>query len=297
MRVMNILAGSTRKSTKEIANDLECSERTVRRYIDTLQSAGFSVVKLYGRTYQLIPTTDKIPDPQQLVRFTEEEAALIGRLLHCLDNSNTLKNDLLVKLSAIYDVAGLEKILIHKGMEVIVESLKKAIDRQRKVILHDYASSNSGIRKDYLVEPFELDVNFSSVAAYDLGCNCNKSFKIARIGSVEILPELWSREKFHEFPLLDDFRMSGCQPVRVKLALTLRARNLLVEEYPLAEERIREVDGRWIYEGTVRSLDGVGRFVMGLMDQIEILQGEELRQFVIEKCRGLEGRFSRPLER
>lgn len=91
--------------------------------------------------------------------------------------------------------------------------------------------------------------------------------------------------------------MSGCHPVQVKLALTMRARNLLVEEYPLAEERISEVNGRWIYEGTVRSLEGVGRFVMGLMDQVEILQGEALRQFVLEKCRGLEGRFSRPLER
>lgn len=285
LRVMNQLAGTGRKNTKEIAKDVGCCERTVYRYMDTLRSAGFPVIKVYGSTFQLIPSTGKVPDPTKLVRFTEEEAALIGRLLHCLDNGNTLKENLLLKMSAIYDVAGIKKIVIHKGMEGIVEALKEAADKRRKVLLRDYASSNSGLRKDYLVEPYEMDINFISVAAYDLECDCNKIFKIARIGSVEILPELWTREKKHKYPELDVFRMSGCYPEKVKLAMTLRARNLLVEEYPLAEEEITEADGRWIYEGTVRKMEGVGRFVMGLLDEVEILEGDALRQYIIQRCR------------
>ena len=284
LRVMNQLAGTTLKSTKEIANTLCCSERTVYRYIDSLQSAGFTVIKRFGTTFQLIATNGRVPDPHQLVRFTEEEAAVIGRLLHCLDSGNALREDLLLKLSAIYDVGGIDKILIHKGMETVVEDLKQAVDKRRQVILHDYASSNSGQLKDYLVEPFALGVNFSTVAAYDLRCDCNKIFKIARIGRVETLMRLWCKEKFHEYPVLDAFRMSGCTPMKVKLALTLRARNLLLEEYPLSEGDISQEDGRWIYEGTVRTPEGVGRFVLGLLHEVEILEGDALRQYVYQRC-------------
>ena len=252
LRVMNQLAGTTLKSTKEIANTLCCSERTVYRYIDSLQSAGFTVIKRFGTTFQLIATNGRVPDPHQLVRFTEEEAAVIGRLLHCLDSGNALREDLLLK--------------------------------RRQVILHDYASSNSGQLKDYLVEPFALGVNFSTVAAYDLKCDCNKIFKIARIGRVETLMRLWCKEKFHEYPVLDAFRMSGCTPMKVKLALTLRARNLLLEEYPLSEGDISQEDGRWIYEGTVRTPEGVGRFVLGLLHEVEILEGDALRQYVYQRC-------------
>lgn len=35
--------------------------------------------------------------------------------------------------------------------------------------------------------------------------------------------------------------------VPVRLELTLRAKNLLVEEFPLAETGVKEVDGRWCY--------------------------------------------------
>lgn len=48
---------------------------------------------------------------------------------------------------------------------------------------------------------------------------------------------------------------------------------------------LTEADGRWIYEGTVRKMEGVGRFVMGLLDEVEILEGDALRQYIIQRCR------------
>ena len=70
---------------------------------------------------------------------------------------------------------------------------------------------------------------------------------------------------------------------------------LLLEEYPLSEAHIREEDGRWIFDADIMRLEGIGRFVMGLLDQVEILEGEPLRCYVLEKCRGQEARFSKPL--
>ena len=96
---------------------------------------------------------------------------------------------------------------------------------------------------------------------------------------------------------MDAFRLSGETPIHVRLSMTLRARNLMVEEYPLTENDISEgKGGRWIYDGTVRRMEGIGRFVMGLLSQIEILEGEELRQYVLESIRGQWERYSLPLE-
>ena len=40
----------------------------------------------------------------------------------------------------------------------------------------------------------------------------------------------------------------------------------------------------WYYEGDVRSMEGVGRFVLSLPEHITILEGEEVRQYVREKA-------------
>ena len=40
-----------------------------------------------------------------------------------------------------------------------------------------------------------------------------------------------------------------------------------------------------------------GVYRMGLLDQVEILEGEPLRCYVLEKCRGQEARYFKPLNR
>jgi hypothetical protein len=70
----------------------------------------------------------------------------------------------------------------------------------------------------------------------------------------------------------------------VKLKLNLRAASLLVEEYPLSEQYLTKInDNEWILETNVCSFDGIGRFVMGLLDDIEILKSKELKNFISKK--------------
>ena len=297
LRVMAYLGGTSLKSVGYIARQLYCSERTVYRYMDSLRDVGYAIVKRHGTTFQMVSVPDEFTNPKQYLCFTEEEAAILGRLIHCLDNNNPQKEVLLRKISAIYDAADLHRMTIHSGLGQVLEDLDKAIEGRRVVLLKGYASASSGKRKDYRVEPYKMDMNSVNVAAYDLECSCNKVFKIARIDSVEILPELWTKEKEHRYPQMDAFRLSGETPIHVRLSMTLRARNLMVEEYPLTENDITEGEGgRWIYDGTVRRMEGIGRFVMGLLSQIEILEGEELRQYVLESIRGQWERYSLPLE-
>ena len=70
--------------------------------------------------------------------------------------------------------------------------------------------------------------------------------------------------------------------VKVRLELSLRARNLLVEEFPTAESCLKEEDGKWYYEGTIGKLEGAGRFCIGLAGDVKVLEGDELKEYIKE---------------
>lgn len=108
----------------------------------------------------------------------------------------------------------------------------------------------------------------------------NKVYKISRIDSVEILTESWENESEHNRPSADCFRMSGNNSIPIKLELSLRAKNLLLEEYPLAAKYLREEGNLWILETNVHDLAGVGRFVIGLAAEIRIISSPELEEYV-----------------
>jgi hypothetical protein len=86
----------------------------------------------------------------------------------------------------------------------------------------------------------------------------------------------------------DIFRMSAEKPLeRIRLSMTSLAKNLLLEEYPLSAAYIREVpaeDGKdkWLLETDICSVFGAGRFVMGLADEVEVLEGDALRRYIGE---------------
>ena len=74
--------------------------------------------------------------------------------------------------------------------------------------------------------------------------------------------------------------MSGYEQTPVKLELSLMAKNLLLEEYPLAQKDLKEIDGKWILETMVSDMAGVGRFVIGLADEIEVIDSPALRDYI-----------------
>lgn len=103
-------------------------------------------------------------------------------------------------------------MIIHRGLDRVLANLGKAISGKHVAIFHNNASACAGVYKDFTVEPFKMDINSVNVAALDLRSGRNKIFKVARIGGVEVLPEIWTREKEHKYPELDVFRMSGKSP-------------------------------------------------------------------------------------
>ncbi|MFQ6940458.1 MAG: WYL domain-containing protein [Alistipes finegoldii] len=106
-------------------------------------------------------------------------------------------------------------------------------------------------------------------------------FKTSRIGSAELTAAPWEHEPEHCEGFIDAFRMHGGARRRVRLELGLLAYNLLCEEYPLAERDVRPLGrGRWLLDTEVAGFAGVGRFVVGLLDDIRIVDSPELTTYI-----------------
>ena len=111
---------------------------------------------------------------------------------------------------------------------------------------------------------------------------------MSRIGRVEVLDLLWSHEEQHARVYTDLFRFSGEERLPVVLRLGRLSCNLLKEEYPPAARQLRpDGDGRWLLSTEVCSFQGVARFVLGLYEDIEVLESPEFKAFLQEKIQGL----------
>lgn len=284
LRLMKLLTTNVNYTVEELAARLDTSYRTIYRYIDTFKDAGFVVQRLEGGIYKLGKESPHFKDISQLIHFTDEEAHIVNQLIDALDDTNTLKQNLRRKLSSVYDCTAVANCIVHGKNASNVNRLIEAVSNRHRVILRDYASSHSADTRNRLVEPFGFTTNYVQVWCYEVESGMNKLFKLSRIGDVEILDDEWSCSAEHHEGYIDIFRMTGFEQHPVKLRLGMLARNLLIEEYPLAERDLQQAaEGEWILNTKVCNYLGVGRFVMGLLDDVQIIDSPELERYVEER--------------
>lgn len=280
LRLMQLMSGSVNYSIDELADKLEMSRRTIYRYIETFKDAGFVVGKVHDDVYRIFKMSRNAPDLDNLVCFSEEEAYLVNSLIDRLDPTNTLKGNLKRKLATIYDNTGIADFVDKKENATNIEALSNAIRDRKKVILRKYESGRSLTIRDRYVEPFDFTTNYVDVWAFDLEDGRNKVFKISRIDSVEVLQEDWTQEASHKEAFQDIFRMSGEPIERIRLFLSPMAKNLLIEEYPLAGKDLVPEGENWVLETDIASVYGAGRFVLGLPMDVQLVKGDLLREYI-----------------
>ena len=277
---MKMLTANVEYSVDDIAARLDMSRRTIYRYIDTFRDAGF-VIKKSGQCIRLDKESPHFKDISQLVHFTEEEAVILRRAIESIDDTNTLKMNLKRKLYSVYDSKTLADTVVKGHNADNIHSLIEAIENRRQVVLRNYHSAHS--IRDRKVEPFGFTTNYVNVWCYDTEDGKCKIFKTARIDGVEILDDGWQHESEHEEGFIDIFRMIGSARIHVRLELGLLSRNLLLEEYPLAEEYVSQIaPERWLLETDVANLHGVGRFIAGLLDDIRIIEPHGLKTYLLD---------------
>lgn len=278
---MQLLSGNKIYTLDELSDTLDLSRRSLFRYFDTFKNAGFVVQCIGDGRYRMTTLNKEYTDLSQLVYFSEEEAIVVSHLIENLDGTNALKAGLKQKLAAVYDSTSISDYIENKGKSEVVETLANAVKSKHQVALKDYSSAHSGKSKDYIVEPYKFTKGYVDIIAYDTEAGLNKVFKISRITSVKML-EPWKFEDRHEEQPIDSFRMSGSPVEHVKLKLTLRAKNLLTEEFPITSIEVTQVKRSWFWEGDVNALEGIGRFVLGLPHEVSVEEGSKLKAWLTE---------------
>lgn len=280
LRLMMLLTANTTYTVEDLAERLQMSRRTIYRYIDTFREAGF-VIKRSGNFIRLDKASPHFKEISQLVHFTEEEAQILKRAIENVDDTNVLKQNLKRKLYSVYDNKILANTVVKGQQATTVHRLIEAIEGERQVILKGYRSAHGGRTEDRQVEPFSFSTNYIHIWCYDPKSRSCKSFKTSRIGEVELLDQGWLHAAEHREGFTDIFRMNGEERLPVRLEMGLRGYNLLLEEYPLAERDLRELDeGRWLLETEVANYAGVGRFVAGLLDDVRPINSPGLEEYL-----------------
>lgn len=285
LRLMMMLTQNRNYTLEELGERLDMSTRNVYRYVEAFKMAGF-VVRKKGKYYSLDKSSPYFKDITSLVHFTEEEAYILKRAIESVDANTMLKQDLKRKLYKVYDYDILSEIVVRNGIADNVHFLYEAIKQKKQVYFRQYKSSNSHVVKDRLVEPFAFTANNNEIWCYEPTSGRNKLFKVSRINKVEMTETPWQAEAEHREGYIDVFHNSSDRRLPVTLRLGMAAANLLVEEFPLAEKYMtKEEDGHWIFSVEVCRYEGVGRFVLGLYEDIEIIDSPDFKEFLSEKMK------------
>ena len=282
LRLMKMLTANVNYTIDDLAERLGTSPRSIYRYIDTFKDAGFVVQKLEGGVYKLGKESRYFKDISQLIHFTDEEAHIVNQLIDGLDDTNMLKQNLRKKLTSVYNCTSLANSIVKGRNAQNINALAEAIGQKRQVVLHNYASSHTGVVRDRLVEPFGFTTNYVQIWCYEPESGLNKLFNTSRVGGVEVLDSEWQYADSHHEGYIDIFRITGFEQKRVQLELGVMSHNLLIEEYPLSTRDIKPIDDRrWLLDTMVCNYVGIGRFVMGLLGDIRILT-PEFKSYICE---------------
>lgn len=255
----------------DICQRIGISKRSFYYYIEFFEQAGFKVEKHYGR-YCIDRTSPFFERLLDLVQFSEDEALLIKQLITDAGDSSPRLRDLHRKLDSFYDFRILEDEQLQHKVAHIRTTLYNAIKSHRLVEIIDYSSPSSHSVTKRIVEPFMFLNNNNDIRCYELSTGKNKIFRLSRMGDVVKLDEEWSHEAEHKQAYIDLFSFSGEHTMKVSMIMGQLSHNVMIEEYPASTVGfIQRDDEKWYFETDVCSYLGIGRFVLGMYDDIEVL--------------------------
>ncbi len=280
---MLLLTENARYEVDTICDKMDISRRMLYYYLESFRDWGF-VVEKHGRTYSIDRSSPFFKHLFETINFTEDEALTMLNILNKVSDRNALTERIRQKLDRFYDLNILSNPEVREQRAHNVTVLYDAIKNHQLVKIKGYSSPHSKSVSDRVVEPFLLMNGNNDARCYELKSGMNKTFKISRMQDVVLLDLEWENEAKHKNVYTDIFMFSGEEKHHVKLLLDLLAYNLMMEEYPKAAPYITSVDEHhWILEIDVVSFLGIGRFVLGLYDNIKVVDSVDFKEYLRKK--------------
>lgn len=281
--LLQLLAENSTLTVDDLCRRLQISRRNLYYYLEFFKDAGFEVYKR-GSCYCISRDSPYFKHIIERISFTEDEALLLRDLLVKARHDNPLVPSLMNKHDRFYDFDILSADEIDQRTVNNIRALYEAIKLRRQVVLRGYTSPHSHTERDRLVEPFMLMNNNNDVRCFEPASGLNKTFKPVRMQSVEILDTEWNHAEFHQQMFVDVFNFCDTERHTVTLTLGQLARNVLTEEYPRTRKCITALpDGRHRFTADLCSYAAIGRFTLGLYDDIEVEGDEGFKDYLREK--------------
>ena len=267
------------KNVEDLAKMLGVNKSTIYRYIDLYKSLGFELSTEYGGVYRVVSF------PNDFKRLFKLQP---GKNIPCLekdiDAGEPWNGSTYEVLGEFKENCAYTKVPFLRRFTENANKLIKASKEKKVVILRQYESNNRNSYCDRKVEPYDFGWYFNYLWAYDHKTLKNEMFRVTQIGEVEILDQNWSEEKRHKKQKLDVFGTAGHRTTHVRLRLTMRAKNRLIDEHPMAIRMVRRMGDSllWEFDAGLCGYRELARFCQGYMNEIEILEGEGLQEYMIE---------------
>ncbi|WP_026968329.1 helix-turn-helix transcriptional regulator [Algoriphagus terrigena] len=281
-KLINLLQGNIGKPVHRLAEILETDERTIYRYFKLLEALGFEVIKEFSK-YKI-----KQPPGQDTTlnysTFSPEESNWLKSLIESQGKANLLRDSLLQKLQLRSEVKQGTEQLFKANLGKFVDLIGQGITAKKQIWLKDYYSLSSETVSDRLVEPVGFSSDYENIHAFELESMSMKVFKIERIGEVVLGSDSWKYETKHELPGQAIFGFTGKSRYRVKLKLSKRAYQLMLEEHPNALPFMSIKNrNQYYFQGEIPQLPGLARFILGLPGEIRVEEGEEMKFYLKEQ--------------
>lgn len=280
LRLIILLAQGQFLSVAEMAERLDLHQRTIYRNLEQFPQLGLSLEKR-SRRYRLSPEAPFLEKVSERLHFSMAEVVALRQVLEAVQNRSSQVRHLREKLQRIHDGGVLVPNDVDETAAQNIRNIFEAIRQERVVLLKGYASPNSRKKSDRWVEPFLFLPGNREVRCYEPSSQMNKTFSLSRVEEVQLLDIRWDNVDRHRPLHVDLFHFSGEERTRVRLRLGLLAKAVLLDEHPEAENSLSpEDESHWILDAEFCSMKGIGRFVIGLLDDIDILDAPELTDYL-----------------
>ncbi len=283
LKLLLLLADNRGYTIKNLCDRVGISRRNLYYYLEFFRESGFKVLK-HGEVFCIDRDSPFFNRLIERISITEEEAILIRRQLTKMSSDNALVVNLKKKLERFYDFKIIPDDELSEQAAYNIGVLYEAIKLKRQVLIRHYVSLNSRTITDRIVEPFVFMNDNNEVRCFEPLSQLNKTFKISRMLKVEMLDTEWCYERKHREMFTDVFMFSSEERIPVKMIMGKLSFNILKDEFPKAVKFVTITpEGKNILDMDVCSYVGVGRFVLGLFDDIEVLGNEGFINYLKEK--------------
>lgn len=280
-----MLVENNNYTAQDLCERLGVTRRNLYYYLEFFRLAGFNVIKT-GYFYRLDRQSPFFKRLHESIDFTEQEAIFLRKILSGTDTDNPMVRQIQRKLDSFYDLRILTDVKLQAQMAKNISTIYEAIKLKQLVRLKNYSSPHSHTTTDRIIEPFLFLNDNTDIRGFELASGKNKTYKISRMESVEIIDLLWSNEDKHRQLKTDIFLFSGEETMPVHLRLGQLAYNLLKEEYPQSIDYIKYIGNQqWDLQLEVCDYRGIGRFVMGLWNDVQVLGDERFKAYLRQNIR------------